>query len=404
MWVEKYRPKSIEDMVGNEESRIEFLNWLKDWKRGSKPALLIGAPGTGKTTIVHIATKKLSYNVIELNASDIRTKEKMTQKLGPILGSQGLFDEKLLIFLDEIDGMYDRQDRGGIEFVEELIESGMVPIIMAANLEDDKKVIKLVRKSKVFRFKRIPPRLVEVYVENILKREGAKLSKDSIRLIVRETKGDMRAAINTAQSLSGLSVEELSSIISRRDLTYSLREGFESFFNANSQEQAYEALRNCDAIPRDKVRLAYTSVLNSNLKDDKLIEALEKIGEADEIVKNIGKTQEWRLLRYFDRLLAYSLFKVLPKGMVSYSEDDMPWDLKIRMWNESRVLKSFGKILSKFLHASSQEVLSTFMPYLLVILSKDKDSMERFFRLLGLDDGALKVIMNETERISMKVR
>ena len=404
MWVEKYRPKSIEDMVGNEESRIEFLNWLKDWKRGSKPALLIGAPGTGKTTIVHLATKKLSYNVIELNASDVRTKEKMTQKLGPILGSQGLFDEKLLIFLDEIDGMYDRQDRGGIEFVEELIESGMVPIIMAANLEDDKKVIKLVRKSKVFRFKRIPPRLVEVYVENILKREGAKLSKDSIRLIVRETKGDMRAAINTAQSLSGLSVEELSSIISSRDLTYSLREGFESFFNANSQEQAYEALRNCDAIPRDKVRLAYTSVINSNLKDDKLIEALEKIGEADEIVKNIGKTQEWRLLRYFDRLLAYSLFKVLPKGMVSYSEDDMPWDLKIRMWNESRVLKSFGKILSKFLHASSQEVLSTFMPYLLLILSKDKDSMERFFRLLGLDDGALKVIMKETERISMKVR
>lgn len=404
MWVEKHRPKSIEDMVGNEESRIEFLNWLKDWKRGSKPALLIGTPGTGKTTIVHLAAKKLGYGIIELNASDVRTKEKMTQKLGPVLGSQGLFGEKLLIFLDEVDGMYDRQDRGGIEFVEELIESSVMPVVMAANLEDDKKVIKLVRKSKVFRFKRIPPRLAEIYVENILKREGVKLGKESIRLIVREARGDMRAAINTAQSLSGLSVVELGTIISSRDLTFSLREGFESFFNASSQEQALEALRNLDAMPRDKVRLAYTSVINSNLRDDKLIEVLEKIGEADEIAKNIGKTQEWRLLRYFDRLLAYSLFKVLPKGAVSYSEDDMPWDLKIRMWNESKALKNASKILSKFLRVSSQEVLSTFMPYLLLILSKDKDSMERFFRLLGLDDSTLKVIMKETERISAKVR
>jgi replication factor C large subunit len=404
MWVEKYRPKSVEEMVGNEESRIEFLNWLKEWKRGSKPALLIGPPGTGKTTVVHLVAKKLGYNMIELNASDVRTKEKMMQKLGPSLGSKGLFGEKLLIFLDEVDGMYERQDRGGIEFVEELIEKSIAPIVMAANLEDDKKIVKLIRKSKVFRFTRIPPRFVEIYVDNVLKKENVKLSKEAIRLIVRESKGDMRAAINTAQSFSGLSTEEISSTISSRDLTYSLREGFESFFNADSQEKAYEALKNCDAMPKDKVRLAYTSVVNSDLSNDELIKALEKIGEADEIVKMIGKTQEWRLLRYFDRVLAYSLFNAIPKGAVNYSEDDMPWNLKIRMWNESKALKSFGKSLSKFLHASSREVISTYMPYLLLILSRDKESMERFFKALGLDDSTLKVMMKEAERISVRVK
>lgn len=404
MWVEKYRPKSVEEMVGNEESRIEFLNWLKEWKRGSKPALLIGPPGTGKTTVVHLIAKKLGYNMIELNASDVRTKEKMMQKLGPSLGSKGLFGEKLLIFLDEVDGMYERQDRGGIEFVEELIEKSIAPIVMAANLEDDKKIVKLIRKSKVFRFTRIPPRFVEIYVDNVLKKENVKLSKEAIRLIVRESKGDMRAAINTAQSFSGLSTEEISSTISSRDLTYSLREGFESFFNADSQEKAYEALKNCDAMPKDKVRLAYTSVVNSDLSNDELIKALEKIGEADEIVKMIGKTQEWRLLRYFDRVLAYSLFNAIPKGAVNYSEDDMPWNLKIRMWNESKALKSFGKSLSKFLHASSREVISTYMPYLLLILSRDKESMERFFKALGLDDSTLKVMMKEAERISVRVK
>ncbi|MCP8309942.1 MAG: AAA family ATPase [Candidatus Methylarchaceae archaeon HK01M] len=404
MWVERYGPKNIKDMVGNEETRISFLNWLKDWKKGSKPAILIGPPGTGKTTLVHLAADELGYNLIELNASDVRTKDKMTQKLGPTLSTHSLFNGKSLIFLDEVDGMYYRQDRGGIEFVQELIDSGRVPLVMAANIEDDKKVIKLIRKSKVFRFRRVVPRLVELYIEDILKKDVAKLSKESIRLIVREAKGDMRAAINTAQSLAGLSTEELSSVVSSRNLAYSLKESFEAFFNADSQEEAYKALIASKVPPRDKVKIAYLSVINSGLKGDTLIKALEKIGEADKIVNMIGTTQEWRLLRYLDRLLAYSLFNTLPKGSVSYSEEDMPWNLKVRMWNEGKVLKDIGGRLSKFLHISSREAVSIFMPYLLVVIGKEKKSLERFIRLLGLGESALKVMVKESERVFLKVR
>ncbi len=404
MWVEKYRPKTIKDMVGNERTRISFLNWLKEWKRGSEPALLMGPPGTGKTTLMHLAADELGYNLIELNASDVRTKSNMMQKLGPALSTRSLIDEKPLIFLDEVDGMYYRQDRGGIEFVQELIKSGKVPLVMAANVEDDKQVIKLIRKSKVFRFRRVASRFVELYIEDILKRDGAKLSKESIRLIVREAKGDMRAALNTAQSLAGLSTEELSSVISSRNLKCSLRESFEAFFNAESKDQAYEALRVCRVSPRDKVRLFYMSVVNSGLSEDVLIRALEKIGEADEIVKKIGKTQEWRLLRYLDRLLAYSLYNILPKGAVSYSEDDMPWDLKLKMWNEGKVLKDIGRQLSKILHTSSREAISIFIPYLLFILDKDKGSMKRFIKLLGLSENALKPMLKEAKRINLKVR
>jgi len=404
MWVEKYRPKSIKDMVGNEETRMGFLKWLKEWKRDSKPALLIGPPGTGKTTLIHLATDEFDYNLIELNASDVRTKGKMMQKLGPLLSTRSLFDEKSLIFLDEVDGMYYRQDRGGIDFVQELMNLGKVPLVMAANVEDDKKVIKLIKKSKVFRFRRMAPRLVELYIEDILKRDRVKLSNESIRLIVKEAKGDMRAAINTAQSLAGLSTEELSSIISSRNLAYTLKESFQAFFNADSKEQAYKALRVSKISPKDKVRIAYLSVINSDLSDDMLIKALEKIGEADEIVKMISKTQEWRLLRYLDRVLAYSLFNTLPKGKVSYSEDDMPWDLKIRMWNESKVLKDISGRLSKFLHTSSRETISVFLPYLLIILGKDKKSLEKFIRLLGLGESELKVMIKEVDRIALKVK
>ena len=50
MWSEKYRPQDISDMVGNEDSRAALVEWFAKWKKGTKPILLVGPPGIGKTT------------------------------------------------------------------------------------------------------------------------------------------------------------------------------------------------------------------------------------------------------------------------------------------------------------------------------------------------------------------
>ena len=81
MLSEKYRPRSLDAMVGNEVARAKFLAWLKKWKDGSKAALLVGPPGTGKTTTVHLAAEAQNLNLVELNASDSRTKEKLGKKM-----------------------------------------------------------------------------------------------------------------------------------------------------------------------------------------------------------------------------------------------------------------------------------------------------------------------------------
>ena len=54
MWSEKHRPQIISDMIGNEDSRAEIMEWFTKWKKGMKPLLMIGPPGIGKTTIAYL--------------------------------------------------------------------------------------------------------------------------------------------------------------------------------------------------------------------------------------------------------------------------------------------------------------------------------------------------------------
>jgi len=91
MWSEKYRPNSLEEMTGNDEVRRKLVGWLGKWKPGGRAALLVGPPGTGKTTVVHLVARKLGLNLVELNASDARTKERLSNRLGEIISSTNLF-------------------------------------------------------------------------------------------------------------------------------------------------------------------------------------------------------------------------------------------------------------------------------------------------------------------------
>ena len=63
MWSEKYRPQNISDMIGNEESRSLIIEWFTKWKKGTKPLLLVGPPGIGKTA--GIARGERSGNAAE---------------------------------------------------------------------------------------------------------------------------------------------------------------------------------------------------------------------------------------------------------------------------------------------------------------------------------------------------
>jgi replication factor C subunit 1 len=186
LWVDKYKPKRLEDVIGAAESIRKILDWLKKWPEvhirktvkvvilsslSLSPSplslLLIRSPspkrtlarspfsslvlevslcplpsvadrpaGIGKTTLATLVAKSLGYEVLEFNASDVRSKNAIVAQVSDVVHSQALgVDGKLrkrLVIMDEVDGM-GGSDRGGIPELIKVIKSSSTPIICICN-------------------------------------------------------------------------------------------------------------------------------------------------------------------------------------------------------------------------------------------------------------------------------
>ena len=77
-----------------------------------KGVILHGAPGTGKTSLAYAIAFELDAEILELNASDLRNKQKVAEIIGPASRQKSLFKKNKILLIDEVDGISAR-DRGG---------------------------------------------------------------------------------------------------------------------------------------------------------------------------------------------------------------------------------------------------------------------------------------------------
>jgi len=384
MWSEKHRPQSISDMVGNEDSRSKIIEWFKKWKKGTKPLLLVGPPGTGKTTIAYLVAKQFGYDLIGLNASDVRNKSRINEILSPVLGNVTILGLPM-IFVDEVDGIHGRGDFGGAEALIQILKGPTVPIILAANTDSSDKMKSIKKVVKTIEFKPIPPRLLRVYLENILKKEASKLSPGSLVKVIVNSKGDIRSMINLAQSLvTGFNPQTEKSFES-----INVEEGVNSFFKANSSLEARGILYSMQIDPRQKIDAFYSSIISSKLDNQTLAKNLEIISRADILYGKIMKTQNWRLLRYLNEILI-ELYK--KDDRIRYSQYNLSWPLLNRIRWDGRKIKSFSLFMAKKMHLSASSFSTLCLPYVLMCIKNKKLD-------LGLSEEFQEIVEKEMELI-----
>ena len=387
MWSEKYRPGSLEEMVGNDEARAKLLLWLRKWKPGGKAALLVGPPGTGKTTTVHLVAKKLGLSLVELNASDTRTKDKLSKRIGEAIASTSLFGGASVIFLDEVDGLAGRSDYGGVDFIREAVKESRSPVVMAANDPDSDEVKKLGRSTSRVDFRRPDLQVVRRRLEKIAKLEGVSLGPDEVAKIAEAANGDLRAAVNFLQS----------GIPAQKDEELTASESINAFFDAADERGALKALRAYPGQPREKLRDIFTAVVRSRVHEERKAGALEVISGADVVMGRMMRGKDWRLLRYLDPMLASGLWRSLGDGGPRYTADGAPWPLQLRIWNDSRKLKEIAGLASKRVGISQKGFMVEDMPYIL-LLGARKEFRDRLLKSLGLGENYEAFLAKEAER------
>ncbi len=364
MWSEKHRPQNISDMIGNEDSRAAIIEWFAKWKKGTKPLLLIGPPGIGKTTIAYLSAKQFRYDMIGLNASDVRSKTRINEILSPVLGNITILGSPM-IFVDEVDGIHGRGDYGGAEALIHILKEPTIPIILAANSDSTDKMKSIKKVVKTINFRPIPPRLLRIYLENILKKEDAKLSPGVLIKIIDKSRGDIRSMINMTQSLvTGFNPQTEKSFES-----INVEDGINSFFKSNSIDEARGVLYSMQIDPREKIDAFYSSIIMSSLDKNSFAKYLDIISRADVLYGKILKTQNWRLLRYLNEILIELYQK---DDRIRYTKYNLSWPLLNRIRWDGRKIKSLSSFIGQKLHLSRSSFTSIGLPFVLFCIKNKK--------------------------------
>lgn len=195
VWTEKYRPKTVEDVLMTEDEKEFFLN-LKDIPNN---LLFTGSPGSGKTTMAKILANKFSPNsYMYINASEQGTIDVLREKIQGFIEIGSFDGNPKVVILDETDGASAQFQQALRVILEEYLDH--VKFILTGNYRS--KIIEAVRsRCQEFSFAVTEKELLTRIV-HIIKTEGVKIPNEQIpnlKLLIKTHFPDIRKTINELQ-------------------------------------------------------------------------------------------------------------------------------------------------------------------------------------------------------------
>jgi replication factor C small subunit len=194
LWVEKFRPDTLEGYLGNEE----FINGLQEWiNKNDFPNLLLHGPaGTGKTTAAKLVVKNINCDFIYLNCSDENGIDTIRDKVKQF-ASGATFKPLKVVILDEADFLTINAQAA----LRNVIESFSLTTRFIFTCNFIERIIDpLQSRLTVFNLTTPEPKIIAKHLKNILEQEQVEFEVNDLVNIVKKTYPDIRRALNILQS------------------------------------------------------------------------------------------------------------------------------------------------------------------------------------------------------------
>ena len=386
-WTKKYQPKKIKEVVGQDLAVKSLKNFILNFKKQKKKsALLYGPSGTGKTCSVYALAKDLGSEIYEINASDVRNKEQIEQRVGSVVKQQSLFSKEKIILVDEIDGLSGTKDRGGLQALLKLVQRTTFPIILTAINPWDYKFSSLRSKSNLIEFKPLDYLSIFKILKIICKKEKKTIKDEVLKTLARRVGGDVRAAINDLQSLyekkKDISLEDLG----ERNKVESMINALIRIFKTTDPNIAANAFEDVEE-NTDQIFLWIDE--NLPLEYDKpkdLARAYDKLSKADVFRGRIKRWQHWRYLVYINDLLTMGIALSKDEKYKKYVQYK-PTSRLLKLWwakQKSLKKKAIAQKIAHNTHTSQKKAIKN-IDYLKLIFKKKNKMANSIIEQLDLD-------------------
>lgn len=393
----------ISEFVGNENSRKKVVEWLVKWSDGSKPLLLVGQPGVGKTSFVHALCREFDIDLIELNASDTRNKNLLAQVIFPIFSNASLTGKNFLLFLDEIDGISNREDSGGLDFLLDLFKEPSIRVVMAAN-KSNEAIKKISKVSKTITFSPIPPRLSMLYLDRILRLQNSSMKLEDRIAVVRNCFGDIRSLLNAAQVMKAGYTTTKNPV-----LDIDIENTINHFFSSTTFAEALDVVQRADisySDPRfgqssedrrkDILAAFFSSIVMSKIDIPTITLLLDRLSELDVILSRSLVMRNWKILRYFPLILTKSLFYESRNKYIRYNRYSIGFE-HMGIFSRAQGLKKTLRILAQYFHTSRSTFGSFYFEPLRQILTRTTE-YENLIRSTITSEKEADVMVREISR------
>jgi len=351
MLLNKYKPKSLNDIVGQDNA----ISKLKKAVKEKKAILVYGVSGIGKSSSIHALSKDLNYEILEINASDYRNKDQIDEKIGSSARQASLFFKGKIILIDEIDGL-NSKDRGAITEIVNIIKETGHPVIIIGNEIWDSKFKDLRKNCELIQFEKLNYLDILKILKNILNKEGKDIEDNYLRKIAVNCKGDGRSAINDLELLM-LSNDE----IDIREKKETILNVLKYIFKTKNQGEILKSINLLDE-NLDEIFLWLEENIPYEYKNEVLRDAYDYLSKADVFRGRIRRWQYWRYLVYQNALMnlgvAFSKDKIENK-FVSYKRNSRILKIWINNRKESKE-KELAEKLGKELHMSKNKFMKEF--------------------------------------------